>query len=90
MDSVWRPLTGPTYDWPLAVCDYTSLNTSEDLIASDNVYTHTIAETYNVLFQKRHRWYYVNGMCSDEVLVFKAFDSKASKGNARSKQRRVS
>ncbi|KAL9124674.1 MAG: hypothetical protein Q9217_006019 [Psora testacea] len=38
--NIWRPLFGPLEDWPLAVCDFESLEPDEDLVASDNVYPH--------------------------------------------------
>ncbi|KAL3479805.1 hypothetical protein BJX99DRAFT_221806 [Aspergillus californicus] len=81
--STWKPLFGPLQDWPLALLDYTSLNTQRDLVASDNIYTHVIRETYNVLHSDRHRWYYLENQQPDEVLLFKTFDSLSSKGNAR-------
>lgn len=35
--SVWRPLTGPTDDWPLALCDYTTIDTQEDIRLNDSI-----------------------------------------------------
>jgi hypothetical protein len=81
--STWKPLFGPLQDWPLALLDYTSLDNERDLIASDNVYTHVIRETYNVIHNEKHRWYYLENQQPDEVLLFKTFDSRATKGNAR-------
>ncbi|KAJ5940794.1 hypothetical protein N7516_000962 [Penicillium verrucosum] len=81
--SVWRPLFGPLRDWPLAMLDYRSLDKENDLVASDNIYTHAIRETYNVLYNESHKWYYLEDQRPDEVLIFKTFDSLATKGNAR-------
>lgn len=63
--------------------DYRSLDKENDLVASDNIYTHAIRETYNVLYSESHKWYYLEDQQPDEVLIFKTFDSLATKGNAR-------
>jgi hypothetical protein len=81
--SLWKPLFGPLKDWPLALLDYTSINKDRDLVPSDNVYTHIILETYNVLFNEQHRWYYLEDQEPDEVLLFRSFDTLARKGHAR-------
>lgn len=74
---------GPLYDWPLAVLDYTSIDCARDLIASDNVYPHQVSETYNVFFNKSHRWFYLSGHQPHELLLFKAYDSRTKSGTAR-------
>ena len=81
--SVWRPLTGPLHDWPLAVCDYTSMNPEQDLVRCDSVYPHKITETYDVFRREKHRWFYLADMGVDEMVIFKSFDSKATIGTAR-------
>jgi hypothetical protein len=81
--NVWKPLFGPLHDWPLGLLDYTSVDTKKDLVASDNIYPHIVSETYNVHHNPAHRWFYLSGQMPHEILVFKSFDSKASKGNAR-------
>jgi len=83
--SIWRPLFGPLYDWPLAVCDWKSVDPTLDLVPSDNVYTHTAAETYNIYHNPDHRWYYMDAMQPNETLVFKSFDSRHSDETARGK-----
>lgn len=67
----------------MALCDYSSVVPHADLIASDNIYTHLVTETYNVFHRPYHRWYYLRDMNPDEVLVFKTYDSKADGSNAR-------
>ncbi|KKZ61378.1 hypothetical protein EMCG_03984 [[Emmonsia] crescens] len=81
--SVWKPLFGPLQDWPLGLLDYTSIDNTRDLVASDNIYPHVIRETYNVIFNGRHKWYYLEDQQPDEVLVFKGFDTHATRGHAR-------
>ncbi|KAI1385932.1 uncharacterized protein F4822DRAFT_432790 [Hypoxylon trugodes] len=76
--NIWRPLFGPLHDWPLALCDWKSINPIHDLEPSDNVYTHLTAETYNVYHNPSHRWYYISNMEPTETFVFKSFDSDQS------------
>ncbi|KAI0183517.1 hypothetical protein EV127DRAFT_19631 [Xylaria flabelliformis] len=72
---VWRPLRGPVVDWPLGVCDSTSVDSNHDLVATDNVWSYTVAESYNVFYNSRHSWYYVSNQTSEDVLLFKGFDN---------------
>jgi hypothetical protein len=84
--SIWRPLFGPLKDWPLAVCDFRSLDASRDLIASDNILPHTVGETYNVLHNKQHEWYYLRDQIPTEILIFKSFDSMVGVAISKSHQ----
>jgi hypothetical protein len=65
------------------MCDWRSVDPRVDLVASDNVYTHTAAETYNVYYNPAHHWYYLNNMGPDETFVFKSYDSRMSNNTAR-------
>lgn len=73
--NLWRPIRGPLYDTPLAVCDARSV-ASGDLVASDLVYRDRVGETYSVRFNPDHRWFYVPQMQADEVLLLKCCDTK--------------
>jgi hypothetical protein len=79
--NLWRPIKGPLLDAPLAVCDARSV-APEDLVPADLVYPHRIGETYSVTYRPSHRWFYFQGMGTDEVLLLKCFDSKTD-GRAR-------
>jgi hypothetical protein len=79
--NLWRPIRGPLWDAPLAVCDAASVAPS-DLVPSDLVYQHRVGETYGVTYNPAHRWFYVPGMQPDEALLLKCFDS-ATDGRAR-------
>jgi hypothetical protein len=83
--SVWRPCFGPLEDWPLAVCDARSLDSS-DLVPSDLVSPHYIGEKYDIYRNKDQRWYFLHGMTDTEALLIKNFDSETD-GRARSKSR---
>lgn len=75
MIRVWRPISGPVLDWPLAVCDFRSIDVEEDLVATDNVRAHSVSETYNVFHNLKHKWNFVNKQTSNDVLLFKGFDT---------------
>jgi hypothetical protein len=73
--NVWRPIRGPLYDAPIAVCDANTMPV-EDLIATDLIYRDRIGETYAVRYNPAHRWLYISGMLPDEALLLKCYDSR--------------
>lgn len=74
--NIWRPLRGPVYDAPLALCDARTV-TPQDLVASDVHYRTRTGEIYLVRPSPRHRWFYFSAMQPHEALVFKQYDSAA-------------
>ncbi len=72
--NLWRPIRGPLRDAPLAVCDAGSVAPS-DLVPADLVYPNRKGETYAVTYNPRHRWFYVQAMRTDEMLLIKCYDS---------------
>jgi len=79
--NVWRPIRGPLYDAPLAVCDAASV-ADGDLVGQDLIYRDRTGEIYGLTFNPAHRWYYAPAMQADEALLLKCFDS-AQDGRAR-------
>jgi hypothetical protein len=73
--NLWRPITSPVLDAPLAVCDARSV-TPKDLVASELVYRDRRGETYNLVYNPSQRWFYAPEMRTDEVLLLKCFDSR--------------
>ena len=86
--SLWRVFSPPPQDWPLAICDYTSVGPDEgldnrlyfvDKIPAD-LYAEMPADapgTSGFEFHHRpgHQWWYFPGMTRDEILLFKLNDS---------------
>jgi hypothetical protein len=85
--NVWRPITGPLKDHPLALCDARTVD-PQDLLVSKS-YTRVAkdglhsaggepfeGEIFSVAFNSKHRWYYVPEMRTDEALILKNFDSQ--------------
>nr|WP_294523035.1 CmcJ/NvfI family oxidoreductase [uncultured Rhodopila sp.] len=79
--NVWRPIRGPLYDAPLAMCDAASV-ADGDLVGQDLIYRDRTGEVYGLTYNPAHRWYYAPEMRADEALLLKCFDS-AKDGRAR-------
>lgn len=79
--NVWRPIRGPLFDAPLAVCDAASVAPG-DLLAQDLIYRDRTGEIYGLTHNPAHRWYYAPAMRAEEVLLLKCYDSLAD-GRAR-------
>ena len=74
--SAWRPLFGPLRDYPLAVCDYSSVDPERDYELSDDVYEDFgVDENYFVYHKPGHKWYYVSDQGPTEILLFRQYDS---------------
>lgn len=77
--NVWRVLSPPPQDVPLAVADARSAS-YEDVVEGDSVIDATGKPEFRFgsslyQYRPRHRWAYFSNMTRDEALVFKAFDS---------------
>jgi hypothetical protein len=77
--NIWRVLSEPPQDVPLAVCDARSLS-PEDLAEADAVFDAPGAPEWSfegllVRYSLRHRWCYFSNMTRDEALIFKTNDS---------------
>ena len=79
--NLWRPIGETVRSSPLALCDSRSIALN-DLVASDLVYPDKVGETYALVFNPRHRWYYFPDMTPEEYLLLKIYDS-AGDGIAR-------
>jgi hypothetical protein len=77
--NVWRVISEPPQDVPLAVCDARSLAPA-DLDFADAVFDMPGAEwSFEGLLVRHnpaHRWNYYSGMTRDEALIFKTNDSE--------------
>jgi len=75
--NVWRPLVNTVYDYPLAVCDFNTVDVVEDLIPTTLVYPPPTpnGETYSVKHNPNQVWWYWGEMTPDDVLLLKCYDS---------------
>jgi hypothetical protein len=77
--NMWRPITSPPQDFPLAVCDARSVAPEDEVtitaVTEEQGGIHIRHDTTGYLYNSEHRWHYYRDMCSSEVLVFKAHDT---------------
>ncbi len=83
--NVWRVISPPPQDVPLAVCASPTLR-PEDLVEADAIFDVTDGpewsfEGWLVRYSPRHQWCYFSNMTRDEALVFKTNDSDPSKAH---------
>ncbi len=71
--NVWRALD-VVERLPLALCDARTI-APDDLVPSDLVYRDKVGETYSVVANPAHRWFYFPRLRADEVLLLKIYDS---------------
>ncbi|KAM0750357.1 hypothetical protein T439DRAFT_326326 [Meredithblackwellia eburnea MCA 4105] len=84
--NVWRPLSHPAVDCPLAVMDYRTLDFDKDLRATDLILSNEgnrKGENFSVYSNPSQRWYYLSNQTPSEALVFKIYDSLVSPGVSR-------
>ncbi len=72
--SLWRPLHGPNDDWPLVVCDFSSIE-EQDMILNDDLHRDRAVENTLLHSNEKHRWHYIGGQAIEDVLVFRVIDS---------------
>jgi hypothetical protein len=77
--NVWRALSPPPQDIPLALCDARSVELA-DLMCADAVFDvadrpEWSFEGWVVRHNSEHRWCYFSGMTRDEAIIFKTNDS---------------
>ena len=80
--NVWRVLTPPPQDVPLAVCDARSLS-AEDFIVADAMFDRDGAIAFSfdawlIRHNPRQRWAHFADMRPDEALIFKTHDTDLS------------
>ena len=82
--NVWRAISQPPQDVPLAVCDVRSIEDG-DRVTADAMFDPEDGpgftfEAFLLKHNPRHRWAYFSNMTRDEALIFKNFDSAADQG----------
>ena len=80
LSSVWKPLVGPVENWPLAVCDRSSINQAEDIVVHDAVFGESLVETGELQFSEKQRFFYLSDQQTHESLVILQTDSISGNG----------
>ena len=75
---VWRPIRGTVLIDPLGICDGRTIP-QKGFIRVERRYKDRTGEVYHIAHNPAHEWFYFPQMTRDEALVFKVFDSDASK-----------
>jgi hypothetical protein len=83
--NVWRAVSPPPQDVPLAVCDAGSIR-PKDLILADAVFDTADRPEWSfegivVAHDPAHRWHWYPDMTRDEALVFKTHDSDPARAH---------
>ena len=74
--NLWRPIGGPVFSTPLALCDAASIE-PDDLLPSDLIYKDKVGETFSVRANPNHRWHYYPQLRPEEALLLKIYDSRS-------------
>ena len=93
--NIWRCLSSGPQDWPLGLCDASSVNhnegerciivrLSEPLSDRKNIpdiepYPDSHPAAMSYEYQDTHKWYYYSDMHNGEAVLFKLYDSDKSK-----------
>jgi hypothetical protein len=81
MYNVWRAITPPPQDFPLAVCDARSVSPSDEVTVTaitEELQGNIVHDTMSYVHNPAHRWYYFPDMTLDEAIVFKSGDSDST------------
>ncbi|KZV75233.1 hypothetical protein PENSPDRAFT_748617 [Peniophora sp. CONT] len=73
--NLWRPIHHAAYDFPLALCDYSTVDAHKDLVPTALKYPDRDGETFGVKYNPAHGWKYVRGLTPEEGVLIKCFDS---------------
>lgn len=77
--NMWRAVSEPPQDFPLAVCDARTVTPQDEVTVTAITVEKDTGEithdTTGYLYNPAHRWYYYRDMTPEEVLVFKAHDT---------------
>lgn len=69
--NLWRPIENAAIDWPLAFCDYRSIDTKNDIIPSSLIFPDRKGENCIVRHNPAHKWKYLRAMQPDEAALIK-------------------
>ncbi|KAH8592553.1 hypothetical protein B0O99DRAFT_743710 [Bisporella sp. PMI_857] len=73
--NVWKSFHGPGNDWPLALCDWRTIDRRTESITADMVARETFTENERFYYSPEHKWYYFKDLQDDEVIIFQQTDS---------------
>lgn len=85
MYNMWRAVSPPPQDIPLAVCDATTVAAGDEVTVTAVTTTRGSGDlrhdTTGYRYNPTHRWYYYPDMTLDEVIIFKAHDTDPARSS---------
>jgi hypothetical protein len=73
--NMWKPLKGPVKDWPLALCNPSSIDVQSGLEPCDLVYPDYVVENRQLYFSKGQEWWWCRDQREDEAWIFLQSDT---------------
>ncbi|KAG2368956.1 hypothetical protein BDR07DRAFT_1447965 [Suillus spraguei] len=73
--NLWRPISHAAVDWPLALCDFRSVDFEKDLVPVAHIYPDREGETFGVKYNPHYQWKYMKEMTPEEFVLIKCSDS---------------
>ncbi|KAJ7914268.1 hypothetical protein B0H13DRAFT_1712165 [Mycena leptocephala] len=73
--NLWRPISHPAGDWPLALCDFRSVDPVNDVLPVALIFPDREGETYGVKYNPNQKWMYFSAVTPEELILIKCFDS---------------
>ncbi|KAJ7692767.1 hypothetical protein B0H17DRAFT_1061124 [Mycena rosella] len=73
--NLWRPISHPALDWPLALCDYRSFDGQKDVLPVALIFPDREGEASAVIYNPNQKWTYFSGVAPDELILIKCYDS---------------
>lgn len=70
----WWPIHGPLHDYPLALCTDNSI-AADDYVEIENIREYGPSPILGLIYNPAHRWFYKSGLCENEMLMFRTWDS---------------
>ncbi|KAJ6525832.1 hypothetical protein DFH09DRAFT_1046339 [Mycena vulgaris] len=73
--NLWRPISHPADDWPLALCDFRTVDPVNDILPIALTYPDREGESGGVKYNPNQKWTYFSGIAPDELILIKCADS---------------
>lgn len=69
--NLWRPISHPALDWPLALCDFKSVDVEKDTFPVALIYPDREGETMGIRYNPNLKFKYFHGMTPEEFVLIK-------------------
>jgi len=69
--NLWRPIYHSALDWPLALCDYRSVDLKTDAFPVALIYPDHEGETMGISYNENQKWKYFREVTPEELILIK-------------------